>query len=224
MLNTNFIRWNHDISRYWTKKEKSFLVEITEKTLSSLSDAGYIGVAPYWQKVMRQLSQERYKHVLRVLTLADKISQANNFSESKQYATAQAAILHDIARELLPQAMFKLAPPKLKTERVCYLTLHGKAGRQLAQNWGIKNETVLNAIEGHLFGVSLQDTVGMAVYVADVSEPGRGVNRDISDLALEDLEAAYQMAVISKVTYLQSRGKIVHPDTLKVYDAVCHSA
>ncbi len=224
LLNTNFIRWNYAVSRYWRKNEKNFSIELTQKTISNLSSHGRIGVTPYWQRVMQQLSQERYEHVLRVLTLADKISQTNNFSPSQQHATAQAAILHDIARELSPKEMFKLVPPQLETERVCPLTLHGKAGRKLAQDWGIKDENVLNAIEGHLFGVSSKDSVGMAVYVADVSEPGRGVNQDISELALRNLERAYQRAVISKVSYLQSRGKMVHPDTLKVYNEVCNTA
>lgn len=224
LLNTNFIRWNYVVSRYWPKTEKNLSIELTQKVLKNLSPYGRIGAIRYWQKVMHQLSQDRYEHVLRVLTLADKISQANNFSPSQQHATAQAAILHDIARELLQKEMFKLASPQLETERICYLTLHGKAGRKLAQNWGVKDKSVLNAIEGHLFGVPSKDTVGMAVYVADVSEPGRGVNQDIRELALRSLERAYQRAVISKVNYLQSRGKTIHPDTLKVYDEVCNTA
>ena len=224
MLNTNFIRWNYAVSRYRHKTEKNFLIEPTQKTLNNLSPHGRIGVTPYWQKVMNQLSQDRYEHVLRVLTLADKISQVNNFSPSQQHATAQAAILHDIARELSPKEMFKLVSPQLDTERICYLTLHGKAGRKLALDWGVRDESVLNAIEGHLFGVSSKDSVGMAVYVADVSEPGRGVNQDIRELALRSLDRAYQRAVISKVNYLQSRGKMIHPDTLKVYDEVCNTA
>ena len=212
------------VGQYWPKLEKDFLVELTQSTFYNLSPHSRTGVAPYWRRVMRQLSQKRYEHVLRVLTLADKIGQANHFDESEQYATAQAAILHDVARELSSEEMFKLVPPKLDAERSCHLTLHGKAGSKLAQNWGIKDKRVLDAIEGHLFGVSAQDNVGMAVYVADASEPGRGVNEDIRELALRNLERAYQRAVISKVSYLQSKGKIIHPCTLKVYDEVCNTA
>ena len=63
----------------------------------------------------------------------------------------------------------------------------------------------LNAIEGHVFGVPVGNRVGMAVYVADVSEPGRGVNADIRELAMSNLSRAYQQAVDSKVTYLRSQ-------------------
>ncbi len=212
------------VTHHWPKLEKDFLIELTQSTLNNLTPHSKVSVTPYWQRVMRQLSQKRYEHVLRVLALADKIAQANNFSKDEQCATAKAAILHDVARELSSEEMFKLAPPELSAEKSCHLTLHGKAGRKLAQNWGVKEESVLGAIEGHLFGVSPQNTVGMAVYVADVSEPGRGVNQDIRELALRNLERAYQRAVISKVSYLQSKGKVVHPNTIKVYDEVCHTA
>ena len=57
----------------------------------------------------------------------------------------------------------------------------------------VEDEEVLEAIEGHVYGVSPDHKIGMALYVADVSEPGRGVNRDIRELALAGrLEEAYQ--------------------------------
>ena len=93
----------------------------------------------------------------------------------------------------------------------------------MAEKWGVTDERVLNAITGHVFGVGLHDRVGMAVYVADVSEPGRGVNADIRELAICKLEMAYRRAVDTKVRYLQSLGKAVHPETLKVYEEI-HNA
>lgn len=224
MINTNFIRWNNIVNPYYPKLEKNFLAELTQEVLTRLSYAGLKGVEPYWQQVMRKLSQKRYEHVLRVLELANQISVANNFDDYQQFATTQAALLHDIARELAPLEMFSLAPPQIETEKLYHLTLHGKAGCKIAKNWGIKDYRVLDAIEGHVFGPSPDNLVGIAVYVADVSEPGRSVNQDIRELALKDLNKAYQQAVISKVTYLQSKNKIVHPATLKVYYEVCNTA
>jgi predicted HD superfamily hydrolase involved in NAD metabolism len=165
----------------------------------------------------------RFQHILRVAHLAESIAVGNSFSESERYATRLAGILHDAARDLPAQELFALAPPRDQLEREHPLSVHGRAGRRLAEQWGVTDERVLNAITGHVFGVGLEERVGMAVYVADVSEPGRGVNEDIRELAICNLELAYRQAVDSKVRYLQAHGKAVHPETLKVYEAI-HNA
>lgn len=147
----------------------------------------------------------------------------NSFTAYERQATLLAGVLHDAARDLPAEELFALAPPRDELERAHPLSVHGRAGRRLAEKWGVTDERVLGAITGHVFGVGLDDRVGMAVYVADVSEPGRGVNDDIRELAICNLEAAYRMAVDSKVRYLQAHGKAVHPETLKVYEAI-HNA
>ena len=73
---------------------------------------------------------------------------------------------------------------------------------------------------GHVFGVPADDEVGMAVYVADVSEPGRGVNAELRELALRDLAAAYRKAVVCKVEYLRDGGKAIHPSTMRAYESL----
>jgi predicted HD superfamily hydrolase involved in NAD metabolism len=166
------------------------------------------------------VSAQRWAHVERVAILAETIARANRFADGEVRATTLAAVLHDAARDLPPARIFELAPPGNATERAHPLTLHGKAGRALARSWGVNDDRVLNAIEGHVFGVEPHDRVGMAVYVADVSEPGRGVNDDVRELAMTDLARAYRLALRSKVRYLRSRGKPVHPRTLEVHDQI----
>ncbi|MEZ4608439.1 MAG: bis(5'-nucleosyl)-tetraphosphatase (symmetrical) YqeK [Deinococcales bacterium] len=185
--------------------------------LYPLSYEAKLAILPYVAKVKAQLSPKRFSHVCRVVALADAIARRNHFSQDELALTAQAAILHDIAREFSAEEMYALIPPMLVEEYQCHLTLHGKAGRKLAEAWQVDDGIVLEAIEGHVFGVDLQDRVGMALYVADVSEPGRGVNDDIRELAFNDLKAAYIQAVRCKVNYLKSKAKPVHPDTMRVY-------
>ena len=175
-------------------------------------------IAPYCQRVRAMVHPERYQHILRVAALADTIAIANGFDRGERRATALAALLHDVARDLPRERLMALAPPEHDVEAQHPLALHGRAGRAIAVSWGITDERVLDAIEHHVCGPRFGDRVAMAVYVADVTEPGRGVNADVRELALRDLGKAYRRAVESKVRYLRSHGKAVHPRTLKVHD------
>jgi predicted HD superfamily hydrolase involved in NAD metabolism len=178
------------------------------------------GVAGYCERMRSQLSLERFQHTIRVAILADSIAHANRFTANEARQTALAAILHDAARELGAAALFELAPPESELERSHPLTVHGRAGRKLAEMWGVTDERVLASISGHVLGVSPDDRVGMAVYVADISEPGRDCNEDIRELAMTDLRSAYIRAIRSKVGYLRSRNKPVHPHTTRIHEAI----
>lgn len=177
-------------------------------------------IAPYCERVRALVSEQRFAHIERVAELADAIARANDFTEGEVRATVLAAILHDVTRELNSARLLELAPPRNAIEASHPLTVHGRASRRIAELWGVTDPRVLSAIEGHVFGVELDNRVGMAVYIADVSEPGRNVNTDIRELAMTDLKGAYRKAVRAKVEYLQSVGKPVHPDTLGIYEVI----
>lgn len=176
----------------------------------------------YCARVRAMVSEDRFQHILRVARLAAAIAGANRFTAAEIDAVRLAAVLHDAARDLSPEELFELAPPENPTEERHPLSVHGRAARVIAERWGVHEADVLEAVEGHVFGVAPGNRVGVAVYIADVCEPGRGVNDDIRTLALSDLDAAYARAVESKVTYLRSKGKAVHPATLRVYEQLAH--
>lgn len=193
-----------------------------QKTLFTMnSPCTRTSVQPYCARVKEMVSARRFEHIVRVAILAETIARANNFSDDEIRATSLAAMLHDAARDLPPEKMFALAPPETELEKKHPLAVHGRAGRRIIEGWGVNDERVLDAVEGHVFGVSHDNRIGMAVYIADVSEPGRGVNADIRELAMHNLFRAYQRAVNSKVNYLRSKGKAVHPATMKVYREIC---
>ncbi|CAN5480754.1 bis(5'-nucleosyl)-tetraphosphatase (symmetrical) YqeK [soil metagenome] len=174
-------------------------------------------ISPHCERVKRLVTLARFEHIVRVAILAETIARANGFCEGDIRATALAAVLHDAARDLSEAELLRLAPPENALEQKHPLAVHGRAARRLAESWGIGDLRVLDAVEGHVFGVSHDNRIGMAVYIADVSEPGRGVNADIRELAMRDLAKAYGRAVDSKVRYLRAQGKAVHPSTLKVH-------
>lgn len=171
--------------------------------------------SPLWDSRVRlMVKPKRYEHVLRVASLARDIALAAGLDPERAYA---AGILHDIARDLPDSELLRLAPPENEIDRLHPLALHGRAGRTLLESWGYHDEDVLEAVEDHTTGPRSSSGIAACVYVADVSEPGRGVNADIRELALHDLNAALARAIGSKVTYLQGRGITVHPRTLQAY-------
>ena len=178
-------------------------------------------IAPYCDRVKALVTTQRFEHIMRVTQLSETIARANHFSKSELRATCLAAVLHDVARDLPDQKLLELASPASEMEKSHPMSVHGRAGRKIVETWGISDERILEAIEGHVFGVPFDNRVGMAVYIADVSEPARGVNNDIRELAMTNLFRAYQRAVDSKVNYLRSKGKVVHPVTLRVYQELC---
>lgn len=175
----------------------------------------------YCKQVKASLSQKRFDHVLRVTDLASEIAISNDFFQEDYEATVLGAFLHDIARELSKEDMFAQAKPSIEVEEEHFMMLHGRAARSLAKSWGVDDLRVLESIEGHVLGVYPTNKIGMAVYVADVSEPARGVNNEIRELAFQDLCEAYKQAIGTKINYLKSKSKAIHPHTLKIYEEIC---
>ncbi|WP_167757949.1 bis(5'-nucleosyl)-tetraphosphatase (symmetrical) YqeK [Deinococcus fonticola] len=175
----------------------------------------------HWEaRVQLLVKPKRYAHVQRVALLAQQIAQANGLSEQEIEQAYAAGILHDIARDLPDSELLRLAPPECEIDARHPLALHGRAARTMLARWGYGDQTVLDAVEDHTTGPRGQRPVSACVYIADVSEPGRGVNDDIRELALHDLNAALNRAIVSKVTYLQGRGIQVHPRTLQCYESL----
>jgi predicted HD superfamily hydrolase involved in NAD metabolism len=171
--------------------------------------------ATFWASRVRQMVKpERFAHIERVAALAHDIALAHGLDADRAYL---AGILHDVARDLPSQELLRLAPPESEADQSHPLSLHGRAGRTILERWGITDQDVLDAVEEHVTGPRDGNLLSICVYIADVSEPGRGVNHDIRELAFLDLEHAYHQALTCKVNYLQSKGKPVHPRTLEAY-------
>lgn len=154
---------------------------------------------------------------MRVARLAHDIALANGIDADRAYA---AGILHDVARDLPDRELLRLAPPECTIDAAHPLALHGRAGRALLERWGFSDRVVLEAVEDHTTGPRPGNDVSVAVYIADVSEPGRGVNEDIRELAFTDVDAALRLSIGSKVRYLQGRGIEVHPRTLRTFESL----
>lgn len=159
----------------------------------------------------------RLGHVLRVAELAAALARAVGADAARAYL---AGVVHDVARDLPPEEHLRLAPPECELDERHPLALHGRSGRALLERWGMTDEVVLRAVEEHTTGPVSGCRVSQVVYIADISEPGRGVNGDVRDLAFRDLDAAVRRAVQTKVTYLAGKGLPVHPRTRRLFEVL----
>ena len=167
------------------------------------------------ERVRGNVKPARFEHILRVADLARDIALANGLDADQAHL---AGILHDLARDLPADELLRLAPPESELDAGHPMALHGRAARAILESEGFEDTEVLEAVEDHVTGPRGGNRIALAVYVADVSEPGRGVNHHIRELAFTDLEGAYAEALFCKVTYLESRGKPVHPRTRAAFE------
>ena len=191
-------------------------------TASRAAEAAPLDFRGWLPRVQLMVKPRRFEHVMRVAELARDIARANGIDPQLAY---WAGVLHDVARDLPDSELLRLAPPECDIDAAHPLALHGRAGRTLLEHWGLCARTrdqrvLLEAVEDHTTGPRAGNPVSACVYIADVSEPGRGVNADIRELALHDLPTALRQAIVSKVTYLQGRGIEVHPRTLATYHSL----
>jgi predicted HD superfamily hydrolase involved in NAD metabolism len=172
----------------------------------------------FWlERVRPMVTSKRLEHILRVAELARAIAIANGLNA---HQAELAGVLHDLARDRNATELLELAPAETVLDAENPMALHGRAARALLEQWGFEDQVVLEAVEDHVTGPRGGNLIALAVYIADVSEPGRGVNHDIRELAFIDLERAYTAALCCKVKHLQRVGKPVHPRTQAAYDAL----
>jgi predicted HD superfamily hydrolase involved in NAD metabolism len=172
----------------------------------------------FWpERVRPMVTSKRLEHILRVAELARAIAIANGLNA---HQAELAGVLHDLARDRNANELLELAPAETVLDAENPMALHGRAARTLLEQWGFEDQVVLEAVEDHVTGPRGGNLIALAVYIADVSEPGRGVNHDIRELALVDLERAYTAALCCKVKHLERVGKPVHPRTQAAYDAL----
>jgi predicted HD superfamily hydrolase involved in NAD metabolism len=170
------------------------------------------------------LSPARAAHSRRTAELAAEICGRNGIDPERGRA---AGIAHDICKELPRAEQRALAasyPAAVATSSVLIeKALHGPAAAALlARDYGVRDELILEAVAFHTIGRAGMGALAVAVYCADKLEAGReGVEdafRDeCLDLPLKDMLAA---VVRRNVEWIESRGKVVAPETLTLYNSL----
>jgi predicted HD superfamily hydrolase involved in NAD metabolism len=168
--------------------------------------------------VREQLGQEhRYRHVLRVARLADRLAARHGEDTAK---ARTAGMLHDLAR-LFPGPRLiaeceRRGLPIDAFERANPIVLHARLSAELArERFGVTDERVLSAIRTHTVPATPMSRLDEIVYLADGLEAGRAYSAraELEALAFRDLAAAMLGVIRSCVADLQARGVPVAPRT-----------
>lgn len=165
--------------------------------------------------VKKYLTEERWRHTVRVATLAAEYSRAAGVYEIDAIT---AAVLHDCAKyiPLNSEELKKFIPPKGVPETV----MHQYSGAYVAENvFGVKDEGILNAIRYHTSGRENMSNLEKLIFLADLLEEGRdfegveGLRAKLKDGLDCCLLAAYE----HQLNYLKATGQTVYPLTERAY-------
>lgn len=188
---------------------KSDLTEITES------------VRKY---ALAAVSESRYKHSVRVAETCVMLCRRYGLDESLGYFVG---IAHDICKSMDGDVLLKIASRDgceigaLETERPSLL--HGRAAAvKLREDWGVSDESVLEAVANHTFGKAGMCDLAKVLYVADKIEPGReNVTEEyMRRLFKMDLDGMMRTVIKESMDYLKGKGKGVSPQTKALYKSL----
>ncbi|MFO7266018.1 MAG: bis(5'-nucleosyl)-tetraphosphatase (symmetrical) YqeK [Limnochordales bacterium] len=178
---------------------------------------GYGDVKAVAEEVRRRLSPARFAHVEGVVQSAAELARRWGVSEDK---AVLAAWLHDVAKELPPEALLRLADEFgiIFDDEMKHMPQlwHAPVGAELARrDFGVTDEDVLSAIRYHTTGRAGMSALEAIVFLADLIEPGRtfpGVE-ELRRLSREDLNAALLAAYDGLIRYVLDQGGLLHSAT-----------
>ena len=171
----------------------------------------------------RELDKNRYQHTLGVMYTASCL--AMRYGGDLQQAMF-AGLLHDCAKCIPADRQIHLCEKNhilmREVERKNPHLLHANLGAFLAKTeYGIKDKTVLHAIEVHTTGAPNMGLLDKLLFVADYIEPHRDKAPNLTEvrtLAFEEINEAVLRILYDTIHYLDQRRGSVDPVTYDTYE------
>ncbi len=175
------------------------------------------------------LPQSRLEHILRVEEWAIALADHHGLPVAK---AAQAGLMHDLAKYFPPHKLLEIASREGlvldPVDQVNPHLLHARVGAIVArEQFGVRDEQVLNAIRNHTLGHPTMDALSCVVFLADSLEPGRGDTADLQHLrALSrvDLATAVWQTCDHTLRYLLAKHQLIHPQAIATRNAFLQMA
>ena len=173
---------------------------------------------------MASVSEERYKHSVRVAQTCAKLCAHYGLNEQIGFF---AGISHDLCKDMdeaeLLQTASRDGNPILKIEMARPALLHGRAAAVLLkEDWGVEDPEILESVANHTFGKAGMGDLAKLLYVADKIEPGREqvtpeYTARLMAMTINGMTAA---VVAESMEYLKGKGKKVAAETLDFYNSL----
>lgn len=173
--------------------------------------------------LQKKLSPHRYEHTLGVEYTCCAL--AIRYGADMEQARI-AGLLHDCAKhytgeELIEKCrIYDLSVSEY--EQAFPELLHAKVGAHLARDkYGITDKEILSAIHWHTTGKPDMTLLEKILYIADYMEPNRDRAphlKEIRELAFTDLNACLLKILSGTLSYLQSKGSVIDPQTEATFE------
>lgn len=179
-------------------------------------------------KIRDMVGEKRFVHCLGVAETAFEI--AGKYGLDKKKAVL-AGMLHDCARGLsTAKCSYYIKKYKINIDSVSKkipALWHSFIGPYVAREvFGIKDKAILDAIKYHTAGNTAMGPLAKAVYVADYAEINRKyhTSKKIGALIKTNipLDGLVRLVLKDKLSYLIEEGKLVHFESLKMWNKYNH--
>lgn len=175
----------------------------------------------------RTLKRSRYEHSMLVGMEAVRLAGIYGYDTKK---ARLAGILHDCAK--FPENELISYATRMKTElseaELAYpYLLHSRLGAIVAESdYGIDDEEILNAIKRHTIGCSDMTLLDKIIYLADKIEPSRSYEfaATVRNTVYPSIDDAVAAVMEHTIDYTMSRGRSVHPETIKILNSIKENA
>ena len=174
--------------------------------------------------IRSKLNADRFNHSLNVADSAKELALSYGADVDKAYT---AGLLHDVMKNaseeeqlgVLSEAGIELMPVERENKKLW----HAIAGAAYVKFvMGIDDRDILRAVRYHTTGRSGMSLLERIVYLADYISADRNYNgvEDMRRLCKSDSDEAIRYALTFGIPDLVSKGRVIHPDSIDLYNEV----
>ncbi len=171
------------------------------------------------EKLKTMLTPRRYQHSIGVMNTARELARRFGADEGKAEI---AGLLHDCAKDIDKSKMVDMCDElgveldDLKKEQRALI--HPDLGAKLVQTeFDITDPEIISAIKHHTLGRPDMTKLEKILYLADYIEPNREEMEGLAELRAlcrEDLDRAMLFATDMTISYVLSKKKVLHKQSL----------
>ena len=180
------------------------------------------------KKILKMVGEKRFIHCRSVAATAVEIAKKYGLNIKK---AAVAGMLHDCARGLSRgKSSYYINKYKIRLDHVSKkipALWHSFIGPYVAmEEFKIRDRSILDAIKYHTAGNTKMGPIAKAVYISDYAEINRKYHTSIkirakikTNIPLDEL---VRLVLKDKLSYLIEEGKLVHFESLEMWNKYNH--